>query len=89
MSSCLLNFTFYFLMDMILAISYLEPGLDVVSQLLLVYGYVVLAQPVTVQDRPLEGGFSVNTGEVAYCYQVNVLIGPGTLLVRHKPRNRK
>ena len=35
-------------------VEHLQPGLDVVSQLLLVYWEVVLGQPVTVQDGAIE-----------------------------------
>ena len=45
----------------------LEPGLDIVPQLVSVDGDVVLGHPVGVQDRAAEGLLHVQTREVLLC----------------------
>ena len=42
----------------LLLVEHLQPGLDVVSQLLLVHWEVVLGQPVTVQDGAIESSLN-------------------------------
>lgn len=66
----------------------LEPGLDIVPQLVTLDRNIVLGEPVTVEDGPAQSLVLVDVGEVLQRHRIYVLIGPGTFFVFHQSANK-
>src|SRR6218665_560607 len=69
--------------------NYLQPCLDVFTQFLLVDWHVVFGQPVTVENWSLQSSVTTDVREVFQGNAVDVLIGPRSLLIIHKPGQQK
>ena len=64
---------------------YLESGLDIVPELLLIHRDVVLGQPVAEEDGPSQRLLLVDVGEVFHGNRIHVLIRPHSLLIQNQP----